>query len=122
MRRLYLADNEIREVGRGTFKSVSRIGTIDLARNKIKTIDFQMFHELQYVEVTYGKLIENDIYIYIAMQLIIVNMVFRSLMFLTMKLLKFKSIHLKISTLYILIYHTMQFQKLKLNHLLIVLI
>lgn len=54
IRRLYLSDNKISNVGRGTFDSVSRIGTIDLARNKIKKIDYQMFHKLQYVEVRYA--------------------------------------------------------------------
>ena len=52
MRRLFLNDNEIVDVGRGTFGSVTRIGTIDLARNKIKKIDYQMFSQLNYVEVS----------------------------------------------------------------------
>jgi hypothetical protein len=30
---------------------VTRVGTVDLARNFIKKIDFQMFNQLQYVEV-----------------------------------------------------------------------
>jgi len=51
MRRLYMSDNEISSVGRGTFGSVSRIGTIDLARNKIAKIDYQMFFQLNFVEV-----------------------------------------------------------------------
>jgi hypothetical protein len=58
-----MADNEITDIGRGTFKSVSRIGTIDLARNKIKAIDFQMFHELQYVEVNNHSFINFIIFI-----------------------------------------------------------
>ena len=52
LRRLFLNDNEIVDVGRGTFGSVTRIGTIDLARNKIKKIDYQMFSQLNYVEVS----------------------------------------------------------------------
>lgn len=51
IRRLYFSDNNITEVGRGTFGSVTRVGTVDLARNFIKKIDFQMFNQLQYVEV-----------------------------------------------------------------------
>lgn len=51
LRRLYLSDNMISDVGRGTFGSVTRIGTIDLARNRIKKVDFQMFFQLNYVEV-----------------------------------------------------------------------
>lgn len=50
-RRLYLSDNLISDVGRGTFAAVTRIGTIDLARNQLKKIDFQMFAQLNYVEV-----------------------------------------------------------------------
>lgn len=50
-RRLYLNDNEITDVGRGTFGSVTRIGTIDLARNLLKKVDYQMFFQLNYVEV-----------------------------------------------------------------------
>lgn len=49
--RLYLSDNQINDVGRGTFGPVTRIGTIDLARNFIKKIDFQMFNQLQLAEV-----------------------------------------------------------------------
>lgn len=49
--RLYLSDNQINDVGRGTFGPVTRIGTIDLARNFIKKIDFQMFNQLQFAEV-----------------------------------------------------------------------
>lgn len=52
IRRLLLSDNNITDVGRGTFDSLGRIGTIDLARNRIKRIDFQMFNRLQYVEVS----------------------------------------------------------------------
>jgi len=51
IRRLYFSDNNITDVGRGTFGSVTRVGTVDLARNFIKKIDFQMFNQLQYVEV-----------------------------------------------------------------------
>lgn len=51
MRRLYLSDNQINDVGRGTFSTMTRIGTVDLARNQIKKIDFQMFYQLQYAEV-----------------------------------------------------------------------
>lgn len=50
-RRVYLSDNLISEVGRGTFSAVTRIGTIDLARNQIKKVDYQMFSQLNYVEV-----------------------------------------------------------------------
>lgn len=52
LRRLYLNDNMISDVGRGTFSSVTRIGTIDLARNRIKKVDYQMFFQLNYVEVS----------------------------------------------------------------------
>lgn len=51
LRRLFLSDNLISDVGRGTFSSLQRIGTIDLARNSIKKIDYQMFYQLNYVEV-----------------------------------------------------------------------
>lgn len=60
MRRLYLSDNEINEIGRGTFNSINRIGTIDLARNRIKKIDFQMFNQLQYAEVKKSLLFCNQ--------------------------------------------------------------
>lgn len=50
-RRLFLSDNMISDVGRGTFSAITRIGTIDLARNQIKKVDFQMFSQLNYVEV-----------------------------------------------------------------------
>lgn len=53
-RRLYLSDNLISDVGRGTFSSINRIGTIDLARNQIKKVDYQMFAQLNYVEVCCG--------------------------------------------------------------------
>lgn len=49
---MYLSDNLITDVGRGTFSSITRIGTIDLARNQIKKIDYQMFAQLNYVEVS----------------------------------------------------------------------
>lgn len=51
LRRLYLSDNEISQVDRGTFSSMTRIGTIDLARNRMKIIDYQMFSGQNYVEV-----------------------------------------------------------------------
>lgn len=51
LRRLYLSDNEISQVERGTFSSMTRIGTIDLARNRMKIIDYQMFSGQNYVEV-----------------------------------------------------------------------
>lgn len=51
LRRVYLADNEISDIGRGTFGSLKRIGTIDLARNKLKKIDYQMFFDLNFIEV-----------------------------------------------------------------------
>lgn len=51
LRRLYLSDNEISQVDRGTFSSMTRIGTIDLARNQMKIIDYQMFSGQNYVEV-----------------------------------------------------------------------
>lgn len=51
LRRLYLSDNEISLVDRGTFSSMTRIGTIDLARNRLKIIDYQMFSGQNYVEV-----------------------------------------------------------------------
>lgn len=52
-----MADNEISEVGRDTFGAISRIGIIDLARNKINKIDYQMFSKLQYAEVSCRRLI-----------------------------------------------------------------
>lgn len=51
LRRLYLADNIISDVGRGTFGSLRRIGTIDLSRNQIKKIDYQMFYDLNFIDV-----------------------------------------------------------------------
>lgn len=51
LRRLYLADNIISDVGRGTFGSLKRIGTIDLARNQIRKIDYQMFYDLNFIDV-----------------------------------------------------------------------
>lgn len=51
LRRLYMSDNLISDVGRGTFGGITRIGTIDLARNFIKKIDYQMFFQLNFVEV-----------------------------------------------------------------------
>lgn len=53
MRRLYLSDNLINDVGRSTFESVTKIATIDLARNQIKKIDYQMFSQLKFAEVTF---------------------------------------------------------------------
>lgn len=52
LRQLLLNDNEITQVERGTFDTISRIGVIDLSGNKITKIDFQMFNELRYVEVS----------------------------------------------------------------------
>lgn len=51
LRRLFLSDNLINDVGRGTFGGITKIGTIDLARNFIKKIDYQMFHQLSLIEV-----------------------------------------------------------------------
>lgn len=51
LRRLFLSDNVISDVGRGTFSSLKRIGTIDLARNLIRKIDYQMFYQLNFIEV-----------------------------------------------------------------------
>lgn len=53
LRRLYLSDNLISDVGRGTFGGVPKIGTIDLARNFIKKIDYQMFDDLRFIEVRF---------------------------------------------------------------------
>lgn len=50
-RRLLLSDNIISDIGRGTFAAINRIGTIDLARNQIKKLDYQMFAQLNYIEV-----------------------------------------------------------------------
>lgn len=47
-----MSDNRISDVGRGTFGSVARIGTIDLARNALKKIEYQMFSQLNYIEVS----------------------------------------------------------------------
>ena len=58
-RRLYLNDNKISDIGRATFGSITRIGTIDLARNEITKIDYQMFAQLNYIEVYSFSSIEN---------------------------------------------------------------
>lgn len=50
-RRLYLRENMINDVGRGTFSAITRIGTIDLAKNQLKKVDYQMFAQLNYIEV-----------------------------------------------------------------------
>lgn len=55
--RLYLSDNLIADVGRGTFSAITRIGTIDLARNELQKIDYQMFAQLNYIEVSVNFLI-----------------------------------------------------------------
>lgn len=52
LRWLFLSDNLIGDVGRGTFASITRIGIIDLARNFIKKIDYQMFYQLTVIEVS----------------------------------------------------------------------
>lgn len=52
LRRLYLSDNIITDVGRGTFSALSKIGTIDLARNFLKKIDYQMFYQLRFIDVS----------------------------------------------------------------------
>lgn len=52
LRQLHLNDNEISYIERSTFDTIARIGTINLAGNKITKIDYQMFNELQYVEVS----------------------------------------------------------------------
>lgn len=52
LRRLLLNDNEISHVERGTFDTISRIGWVDLSGNKIAKIDYQMFSDLRYVEVS----------------------------------------------------------------------
>lgn len=52
-RRLYLSDNIISDVNRGTFANIRRIGTIDIARNLITKIDFEMFAQLNYIEVVF---------------------------------------------------------------------
>ncbi|CAG7828903.1 unnamed protein product [Allacma fusca] len=60
LRRLFLSDNQIADVGRGAFGSIrNRIGTIDLARNRLKVIDYQMFHELLQPDVI--NVAENEI-------------------------------------------------------------
>lgn len=51
LRRLFMSDNALVDVGRGTFASITRIGTIDMARNFLKKVDYQMFAQLNYVEV-----------------------------------------------------------------------
>jgi hypothetical protein len=53
MRRLYLSSNRIFDVGRGTFGTMTRIGTIDLSKNMIKKIDYEMFSQLHYAEVDF---------------------------------------------------------------------
>lgn len=35
----------------GTFASVTRIGTVDLARNQITAVHYQMFQQSKYAEV-----------------------------------------------------------------------
>lgn len=56
-RRLYLNDNQLSDIGRGTFGAMTRIGTIDLGRNLITKIDYQMFAQLNYVEVRYSRIL-----------------------------------------------------------------
>lgn len=51
IRRLFLNDNQISDIGRGTFGAITRIGTINLARNVIPKVDYQMFAQLNYIEV-----------------------------------------------------------------------
>jgi Leucine-rich repeat (LRR) protein len=52
LRRLYLSDNAIADVSRGTFGSLTQVGTIDLARNFLKKIDYQMFFQLKFIDVS----------------------------------------------------------------------
>lgn len=61
LRRLYLSDNLISDVGRGSFSGVPKIGTIDLARNFIKKIDYQMFDDLKFIEVGKSSVINQKI-------------------------------------------------------------
>lgn len=56
LRRLYLSDNLIGDIARGTFSGVPKVGTIDLARNFIKKIDYQMFDDLKFIEVGWADL------------------------------------------------------------------
>lgn len=86
LRRLYLADNVLGDVGRGTFGSLKRIGTIDLARNQIKKIDFQMFYDLNFIEVRSQKG-ESTIYLFCFF--------FRYWMFQKIRLQKYKNLLLK---------------------------
>lgn len=51
-RRLFLNDNQVSDIGRGTFGAITRIGTINLARNAIPKVDYQMFAQLNYIEVS----------------------------------------------------------------------
>jgi len=53
LRRLFLSDNVLTDIGRGTFGSIARIGTIDLARNQLKKVEYQMFTQMNYVEVSF---------------------------------------------------------------------
>lgn len=71
IRRLYFSDNQIADVGRGTFGSVTRVGTVDLARNFIKKIDFQMFHQLQYVEVPHSVLLVLHVTSYVPLTFVL---------------------------------------------------
>lgn len=52
LRRIYLSDNKISDVARGTFGTLTRVGTIDLARNLLTKVDYQMFYQLNYLEVS----------------------------------------------------------------------
>lgn len=54
LRQLHLNDNEISHVERGTFDSISRIGTVNLAGNKLTKIEYQMFNDLRFVEVGFS--------------------------------------------------------------------
>lgn len=65
-RRLFLNDNQISDIGRGTFGAITRIGTINLARNAIPKVDYQMFAQLNYIEVSIQKAtLNNSILFYI---------------------------------------------------------
>lgn len=63
LRRLHLRNNRIDDVGRATFGSMARIGTIDLGQNYVKKIDYQMFSQLQFAEVysQFEKIILNNL-------------------------------------------------------------
>ena len=50
LRRLYMSNNQINRIGRGSFKGISRVGTIDLAGNQLSTVETGMFADLRFID------------------------------------------------------------------------